>query len=85
MTAPLCDVIPANGPPAPAGAIVSVAVPGKWVLYIAPEHPAYTDLLAAELRRWPTKALRDGFALDGCPHLMREYVKAELARRGKQT
>lgn len=31
---------------APAFSVVSAIVPGRWVLYVAPEHPSYPDVLA---------------------------------------
>ena len=73
-----------GGPSSPMGgpgSILSVLIPRKWVLWISPEHPAYSDLLADELKRWPTKELRV-FLSPGLPTITQQYAKAELARRG---
>lgn len=69
--------------PAPIwpGALVSVAVPGKWVLHVHPDHPAYPDLIAYEFSGWPAKALRDFLAQPGVPHVAAEYAKVALARK----
>lgn len=87
MSEPLVGLIraPQNGGPerfpCPPGSVVAVAIPGKWILYVAPDHAAYVDLLLEQIREWPVDGVRSLLS-PGMPQITREHAKAELARRG---
>ena len=68
-------------PKGPAGGVVAVLVPGKWVLWISPVHPAWADMFNMELQSWPTKEIEKFMNMEGCPHVAKEYAKVLLARR----
>ncbi len=76
---------PQNGgpekPDVAAGSIVTIVTPGRWLLFVAPEHPAYADLLAEEMRGWSSKALADFLAAPGAPAPSCQIARAELQRR----
>lgn len=63
------------------GAVVSVIIPNKWILWVSTEHPAWVDLFNMEIQSWDKKALKDFIAIPTCPHIAREYAKIELEKR----
>ena len=72
---------------APAFSMLSVIVPSKWIFFVAPDHPAYVDVLAQWLQSFDLANLQK-FAVispeiltDPRAHLLREYIKIEIERR----
>lgn len=62
------------------GALIRVCVPGKWMMFMHPDHPAYIDCLLEELPYFPTDALKM-FMDERMPQIAREYAKIELNKR----
>lgn len=79
------DIISAHGIAfPPAGSVVIAIIPGQWVLYVTPDHPAYADMLGGFLHEMSLDALHAFLDTPSLPDDVRRCVQLELAARGSR-